>query len=61
MRKGLKISLWGLGTVVVLLMAIVLLGPSIFLWIMAPNHRFGESHCRTHPTLHGGVGVEIGD
>ena len=42
MRKGLKITLWGLGTVVVLLMAIVLLGPSIFGWILAPDHRFGE-------------------
>jgi len=41
-RKGLKISLWGLGTVVVLLMAIVLLGPSIFRWTMAPDHLFGE-------------------
>jgi hypothetical protein len=41
-KKGLKISLWGCGTVVVLLMAIVFMAPSIFGWLLAPDHRFGD-------------------
>ena len=42
MRKGLKITLWGCGTVVVFFVAMVVLAPSIFGWLMAPDHRFGE-------------------
>lgn len=42
MRKGLKITFWGLGTVVVLLMARVFVGPTIFGLILVPDHRFGD-------------------
>ncbi len=42
MRKPLKIALWGLGAVVVLLLALVLLGPGVYGWMVAPTHRFGD-------------------
>ena len=42
MKKPLKIALWSLGTVVVLLVVLVLAGPSVFGWMVAPKHRFGD-------------------
>ena len=41
-RKWLKIALSVLGTIVVLLLALVLIGPSVFGWMVAPGHRFGD-------------------
>ena len=42
MRKWLKIALYGLGTIAVLLLVLVLAGPSVFQWMSAPAHRFGD-------------------
>ncbi|MGI9235015.1 MAG: DUF3089 domain-containing protein, partial [Woeseiaceae bacterium] len=38
----LKISLWSLGTVVVLLVGLVTIGPLIFMRMVAPDHEFGS-------------------
>ncbi len=42
MSKRLKIALSILGAIVVLLLALVLIGPSVFGWMVAPDHRFGD-------------------
>lgn len=48
MRKRLKIALWGLGAIFVLSLALGLLvslgslGSSVFGWMWAPDHRFGD-------------------
>ena len=42
MRKGLKITFWGLGTIILLLMLLVFVGPTIYGRMMAPDHEFGE-------------------
>jgi hypothetical protein len=42
MKKGLKITLWGVSSMVVLLAATVWIGPPIFAWMLAPDHRFGD-------------------
>jgi len=42
MRKGVKIIVWTLGSVIVLLIATVLFGPGIYGRMMAPDHEFGS-------------------
>jgi len=41
MRKGLKITFWGLGIIIVLLVALVIVGPIIYARMTAPDHEFG--------------------
>ena len=42
MRRGIKVTLWSLGTLVVLMGALVVLGPSFYARMIAPDHEFGE-------------------
>ena len=42
MKRRWKILLWALGIVVALMIFLVTAGPSVYGWMMSPNHDFGE-------------------
>lgn len=42
MRKVIKLLLWTVGVLAVLLVLLILFGPRIYAWMVAPDHEFGS-------------------